>query len=106
MGITRKSFAYLQAGVSASLFADAEGDAGFEDRTCTFKHVFSCKGNPGTTVCVGGQHLVSTCWCRGFGLTISHLTWDGKGITVLEQRLVSRRVWFKPTQFVFCFIST
>jgi hypothetical protein len=57
MGIKRKSLAYLQAGLSVSLFADAEGDAGDEDRTCSFKHVFSCKGNPGTTVCVGGECL-------------------------------------------------
>jgi hypothetical protein len=36
----RRSFAGLQVGVSARLFADAANDAGDAGKTCWYKHVF------------------------------------------------------------------
>ncbi len=50
----RQSFADLQAGVGASPFADAPGDARDAGRTCSHTHAFSCSANPGTRVCVCG----------------------------------------------------
>ncbi len=50
----RQSFADLQAAVPVSLFADAAGDARHAASTCSHKHAFSCRANPGSSVCVGG----------------------------------------------------
>ena len=50
----RQSFADLQAGVPASLFADAAGDARHAASTCSHKHAFPCSANPGTTACGRG----------------------------------------------------
>ncbi len=56
-------FSDLQAGVSASLFAEAAGDAGAAGRTFPYKYVFACRENPGIQYVLGGTETLRMHTC-------------------------------------------
>ena len=59
----RQSSADLHAGVSASLFAEAAGDAGDAGSTSLYKYVFACRENSGIQYVLGGNETLRMRTC-------------------------------------------